>query len=76
MSGMVTKRIGYGAGSMDNAVPNVLRVIEGEIDDALISDSIEVLETNVDDVTGQVLGNLIDELLAAGQGTYQSYLPL
>jgi len=64
--GMTAKRIGYGAGSMERAVPNVLRVIEGEIDDALISDSIEMLETNVDDVTGQVLGNLIDELLAAG----------
>ena len=51
---------------MESAVPNVLRVIEGEIDEALISDSIEVLETNVDDVTGQVLGNLIEELLAAG----------
>ncbi|MFH0904650.1 MAG: nickel pincer cofactor biosynthesis protein LarC [Methanobacteriota archaeon] len=64
--GMTAKRIGYGAGSKDSAVPNVLRVIEGEIDEALISDSIEMLETNVDDVTGQVLGNLIDELLAAG----------
>lgn len=64
--GMTAKRIGYGAGSMESAVPNVLRVIEGEIDEALISDSIEMLETNVDDVTGQVLGNLIDELLAKG----------
>ncbi len=64
--GMTAKRTGYGAGSMESAVPNVLRVIEGEIDGALISDSIDVLETNVDDVTGQVLGNLIDELLAAG----------
>ncbi len=63
---MTTKRIGYGAGTMDSAVLNVLRVIEGEIDDALISDSIEMLETSVDDVTGQVLGNLIDELLVAG----------
>ncbi len=63
---MIAKRTGYGAGSMESAVPNVLRVIEGEVDDALISDSIEVLETNVDDVTGQVLGNLIDELLAKG----------
>jgi len=61
-----TELIGYGAGSRDTAVPNVLRVISGEIDEALISDRIEVLETNVDDVTGQVLGNLIDELLRAG----------
>lgn len=51
---------------MESAVPNVLRVIAGEIDEALISESIEMLETNVDDVTGQVLGNLIDELLASG----------
>jgi uncharacterized protein (TIGR00299 family) protein len=63
---MKAERIGYGAGSMESAVPNVLRVIAGEIDEALISESIEMLETNVDDVTGQVLGNLIDELLAAG----------
>ncbi|MDP2845915.1 MAG: nickel pincer cofactor biosynthesis protein LarC [Candidatus Methanoperedens sp.] len=63
---MKTERIGYGAGSGDCAVPNVLRIISGEIDEALISDRIEMLETNMDDVTGQVLGNLIDELLMAG----------
>ncbi|MFA4934997.1 MAG: nickel pincer cofactor biosynthesis protein LarC [Candidatus Methanoperedens sp.] len=63
---MKTERIGYGAGSGDGAVPNVLRIISGEIDEALISERIEMLETNVDDVTGVVLGNLIDELLMAG----------
>ena len=61
-----TEGTGYGAGMKDTAVPNVLRAISGEIDDALIQDSIEMLETNVDDVTGQVLGNLIEELLKAG----------
>ncbi len=63
---MKTERIGYGAGSRDLPLPNVLRIISGEIDEALISDRIEMLETSVDDVTGQVLGNLIDELLMAG----------
>ncbi len=63
---MISEKIGYGAGNMESHVPNVLRIITGEIDDALITDRIEVLETNVDDVTGQVLGNLIDELLMAG----------
>ena len=63
---MTAERVGYGAGSRETSVPNVLRVISGEIDEALISDRIEILETNVDDVTGQVLGNLIDELLSAG----------
>ena len=61
-----TEGTGYGAGMKDTAVPNVLRVISGEMDGALIQDSIEMLETNVDDVTGQVLGNLIDDLLKAG----------
>lgn len=60
------ERVGYGAGGRETSVPNVLRVISGEVDEALVSDRIEMLETNVDDVTGQVLGNLIDELLAAG----------
>ncbi|MFZ3382764.1 MAG: nickel pincer cofactor biosynthesis protein LarC [Candidatus Methanoperedens sp.] len=63
---MKAHKISYGAGSKDLFVPNVLRIIKGEIDDALITDMIEMLETNVDDVTGQVLGNLIEELLKAG----------
>jgi uncharacterized protein (TIGR00299 family) protein len=58
--------IGYGAGDADTPHPNVLRTVLAEMDDALIQDSIEVLETNVDDVTGEVLGNLIEEMLRMG----------
>ncbi len=61
-----TETVGYGAGSRDFHIPNVLRIIKGEVDDSLISDMIEMLETNVDDVTGQVLGNLIEVLMDAG----------
>lgn len=61
-----TEAVGYGAGSRDFHVPNVLRIIKGEVDDSLISDRIEMLETNVDDVTGQVLSNLIEVLMEAG----------
>ena len=60
------EKVGYGAGLRDYAHPNVLRASLGEPDDALLPDEVEVLETNVDDVTGEVLGNLIDELLQAG----------
>lgn len=63
---MRAERTGYGAGSRELGVPNVLRTIAGEIDEALVSEKIEMLETNVDDVTGQVLGNLIELLLKAG----------
>lgn len=62
---IVVKKIGYGAGSKDLDIPNVLRVVMGEMD-ALIHDPIEVLETNVDDVTGEILGNLLDELMRLG----------
>lgn len=58
--------IGYGAGDADTEDPNVLRSMLVEMDDILTKDQIEVLETNVDDVTGEVLGNLFDKLLAAG----------
>ena len=63
---MRSERTGYGAGKKDLSIPNILRIISGEISEDLISDRIEVLETTVDDVTGQVLGNLIDELMNAG----------
>ncbi|MEM2924588.1 MAG: nickel pincer cofactor biosynthesis protein LarC [Methanocellales archaeon] len=60
------EKVGYGAGHADFEVSNVLRIAIGEIDEALIRDEVEVLETNVDDTTGQILGNLIEELLTAG----------
>ncbi len=77
----VATGIGYGAGKADLEIPNVLRVIrcederggqghiQGRGADAAASlcwDDVEVLETSVDDVTGEVLGNLIDELMAIG----------
>ena len=73
--GCIATGIGYGAGKADLEIPNVLRVIRCEDEcrgrgaDAAASlgwDDVEVLETSVDDVTGEVLGNLIDELMAMG----------
>ena len=63
---ITVERIGYGAGARDLEIPNVLRTVIGETDEMLTSDRIEVLETNVDDVTGEVLGYLIDELMSSG----------
>lgn len=58
--------IGYGAGDSELAGPNVLQGVISELDSCLIPDIIEVLETNADDVSGEVLGNLFEELLAMG----------
>lgn len=60
-------RVGYGAGTRDGrTVPNVLRVFLGERDEAGDVDEIVVLETNLDDVPGEVVGHTLERLLDAG----------
>lgn len=62
-----TKSVGYGAGSRDLPLPNTLRAVMGDISQShLTSDRVVQLETNVDDVTGEVMGNLIELLIDAG----------
>jgi uncharacterized protein (TIGR00299 family) protein len=60
--------VGYGAGSRDTpGRPNVLRLIVGEEGQAAADTSrVVVLETEVDDMSPQLLGPLVDKLLAAG----------
>jgi hypothetical protein len=59
--------IGYGAGSRNPpGIPNVLRVVLLEKTGELTSDSVDVLETNVDDVSGEIIGNAISVLMNAG----------
>lgn len=59
--------VGYGAGSMDLQMPNALRGLIGRMSrHDLMPDRVVQLETNVDDVTGEVLGNLIELLMNAG----------
>ena len=61
------KRVGYGAGSRDLSLPNALRAVIGDLSHHHLNpDQVVQLETNVDDVTGEVLGNLIDILMDAG----------
>jgi pyridinium-3,5-bisthiocarboxylic acid mononucleotide nickel chelatase len=62
---MTVRAVGYGAGSRDVPQrPNVLPALLGTGPGAV--SAMLLLETNVDDVTGEVLGHLIDLLLAAG----------
>jgi len=58
---------GYGAGGYDLPDhPNVLRAIVGESEGGLAREEITVLETNVDDVTPEVLGGLQESLAEVG----------
>ena len=66
--------VGYGAGKKDLILPNVLRAIvadtipapEARQNHEQHANRIVQLETNVDDVTGEVLGHLIEKLMQAG----------
>ncbi|MBE6493220.1 MAG: nickel pincer cofactor biosynthesis protein LarC [Methanosphaera stadtmanae] len=57
----VNKQIGYGAGKKDLKVLNALRMIR--CDELIEHDTITILETNVDTLSGEVLGSLYDKLL-------------
>jgi uncharacterized protein (TIGR00299 family) protein len=64
-------KVGYGLGTRENRTrPNVLRAILGEsavgTDTDWERDRVAVLETNLDDVSGEVLGNFLEQALAAG----------
>ncbi|KYH42454.1 MAG: hypothetical protein AYL31_001430 [Candidatus Bathyarchaeota archaeon B26-1] len=62
------RAVGYGAGARDFAgVPNVLRIVVGEpLDYGLLRDEVAVIETNLDDVTGEVVGHVAEKILREG----------
>lgn len=66
---MKVGRIGYGAGTLESdKVPNCLRLIIGEAvaTDSETTDSVYLLETNIDDLSGEVIGYITEQLLSFG----------
>lgn len=57
-------KIAYGAGSKDFNHPNVLRVILASCE--VQNDMVDVIETNVDHLTGEEIGFLFDKLFSFG----------
>ena len=66
MPEMKILKTGYGAGKKDFSIPNVLRVVWGETSEALHSNSVTVIETNIDDTTPEILGYVMEKLFDAG----------
>src|ERR1035437_6198501 len=82
MSGLVAGKIGFGLGTRDNKTrPNVLRAVLGKKDGITSNiqhrtsniqshdwetDRVAVLETNLDDCAGEILGHFVETALAAG----------
>jgi uncharacterized protein (TIGR00299 family) protein len=66
---MKVETIGYGAGTLDCAeLPNVLRLIIGQASGASVAtaDSVCVLETNIDDVSGEIVAAVMNKLFEHG----------
>jgi len=64
---MKIQSIGYGAGQKDfEGFSNVLKIVRGVSSTKLQLDTVKILETNVDDVSGEVLGNMIEKIMAHG----------
>lgn len=79
MRNLVAEKIGYGLGTRDNQTrPNVVRAVFGtespgqatwtKVESALDweTDRIAVIETNLDDVSPEILGGFVETALAAG----------
>ena len=63
---MKINSIGYGAGQKNfESFSNVLKIVKGSENNFEV-DSVKILETNVDDVSGEILGNLIEKLMKNG----------
>ena len=65
---MIPEKVGYGAGTKDfEKTPNILRVVVGQsIGEDLASETIQVLETNLDDLPGEMLGQALQQILDSG----------
>jgi len=71
MEGLTPERIGFGLGGRENKTrPNVVRAILGRSAAATAhdweTDTVAVLETNLDDANPEWLGHFMDQAMAAG----------
>jgi pyridinium-3,5-bisthiocarboxylic acid mononucleotide nickel chelatase len=72
MREVVAEKIGFGLGTRDNRTrPNVLRAILGKTANTKSkhdwqTDTIAVLETNLDDINPEILGHFVERALSAG----------
>ena len=72
MQNLKALRIGIGIGGRENKTrPNILRAVLGESEAPAAAhdwetDTIAVLETNLDDITAEILGHFTEKAMAAG----------
>jgi len=65
---MIPEKIGLGAGHKILNTPNILRIVLGKdpVSVGLNNEKMFLIETNIDDVDGEIIGNLIEVLMKEG----------
>ena len=59
--------VGYGSGIKNfDEFANVLKLVQGKSHQTLDKDTVKILETNLDDVSGEVVANTIEKLMENG----------
>ncbi len=68
MPAMTLRAVGYGAGTRDLPIPNVLRLLVGEQSPPgeAVTETLAVLETNVDDLNPEIYDYVMARLFEAG----------
>ncbi len=69
MPAIIPQKLGYGVGTSDPQIPNLLRVIIGDLTDGFGDyefERVAVLETNIDDMNPQIYDYLIQKMLKEG----------
>jgi uncharacterized protein (TIGR00299 family) protein len=65
---MTLRAVGYGAGTRDLVIPNVVRILLGDSssDGPWLSETLTVLETHLDNDRGETIGHASQRLMAEG----------
>ena len=59
--------VGYGSGIKNfDGFANVVKLIHGRSNENLVKDTVQILETNLDDVSGEIIANTIEKLMKNG----------
>ncbi|MDD5454151.1 MAG: nickel pincer cofactor biosynthesis protein LarC [Candidatus Ratteibacteria bacterium] len=66
MPKMKVEKIGHGAGHKDLPIPNLLRVMVGEMAQDYEQDTVSLIQTNIDDMNPQICGYLMEKLFKQG----------
>lgn len=64
--------IGYGSGTRDLPIPNLLRVLIGELEKQILEEDLLLVETNIDNMNPEIYPYIIEKLIL--NGAHDAYL--